>query len=974
VQSATTGRATQLHRGSVRIGWLLLLVFLLLLLISVPVRSEESAGNSAAGAPEVQIEEIVVTGTRIKRRDFQTASPLATISRQDIEFTGQPTLEETLNRMPQVMPHIGRTSNNPSLGPNPGIGGAEVDLRGMGPNRTLVLLNGRRVAPSSTDNRVDLNNIPQILVDRIEVISGGTSAVYGSDAIAGVVNFITREDYSGLGVEASLSMSEQGDAEVYDLGLAYGHNFSDGRGNITLYGTLLERKSLLGTEREITSAVYWDDWNTGEIVEGGSTALPEGLILFPFADLGNGPAQVMFEPDGTPRELVWPDGAFNYAPHTYLQVPLDRYSAGLMGNYALSSRFEAYVEAAYVRNEPTFYLPSVPAFVPAEINIDNPFLTPEAQQIFADNYACAPNLACVFLSKRPTELGPRIAAHERDYSRIVAGIRGELWDGWNFDGWVTYTDSSTEEWLRNDASRSRLLQGLLVDPVTNECFDPTGGCAPLNIFGEGNLSPEGVEFLRVEPFANRTDRTNTLASVFVTGSPTDTWAGPLDTAIGLEWRRDELSFHAGDGLFSGDTLGYITQSPIDGASEVGEIYAEAVIPLVADQPLAKQLVLELGGRYSDYSHAGSGTTYKAGGEWQPIDGLRFRAMRQRTQRAPNTGELFEEQRINFGIGAFVLLDPSEDPCSASADPVGNGNAEKCIIQGLPPDQVGVFEATPFYPTTFYTGGNPELRPETGETWTVGVVIAPPGFPNWTASIDYYAIEITDTIGSIDATLICFDPANTDHIFCDEIARDATGNVYEVWELTSNRGVLETNGIDTQIQYAAELPGSLALAEDSADIRINVFWTHMFENKEQENPATEILDCAGYFGWPCDTDARVNVYAKDRVTSNLHYTSGPFEAHLIWRWIAGTDNAGPLRSAIVGFPDPNLAIPSVDDEHYLDLGLSYAFRDNLTVRFGVNNLLDNDPPFMADAVWDINTAMSLYDVFGRSYYLTLSAQL
>ena len=149
---------------------------------------------------------------------------------------------------------------------------------------------------------------------------------------------------------------------------------------------------------------------------------------------------------------------------------------------------------------------------------------------------------------------------------------------------------------------------------------------------------------------------------------------------------------------------------------------------------------------------------------------------------------------------------------------------------------------------------------------------------------------------------------------------------------------------------------------------------MFENKEQENPATEILDCAGSFGWPCDTDARVNVYSKDRVTTNMHYASGPFEAHLTWRWIVGTDNAAPLRSAIIGYPDPNLAIPSVSDEHYVDFGVAYAFGDNVTMRFGVNNLLDNDPPLMADAVFEINTATSLYDVFGRSYYLTLSAQL
>jgi outer membrane receptor protein involved in Fe transport len=942
------------------------------LLIFIPGHTQETVAESAVDDSAVYLEEIVVTGTRIKRRDFQTASPLTTVSRQDIEFTGQPTLEETLNQMPQVLPHIGRTGNNPSLGNNPGIGGAEVDLRGMGPNRTLVLLDGRRVAPSSTDNRVDLNTIPQQLVDRIEIITGGTSAVYGSDALAGVVNFITKGDYSGLGIEAGISLSEPGDAETYDIGITYGHNFSADRGNITGYATFLERKSLLAGEREFTRFAYWDDWDTGEIIEGGSVALPEGAIGFPFADLGEGPVQIIFEPDGTPRELIWPEDAYNYAPVNFLQVPLTRTAAGVMGHYEFSASVEAYVELGFVRNEPEQRHAPLPMAIPAEINLDNPFLTPEAQQIFTDNYACDVNLACVFLLKRPVELGPRLALHERDYTRVIAGLRGDLWADWSFDAWLGYTEASSTELLGGDASESRFLQGLLVDPVSNECFDPTGGCAPLNIFGEGNLSPDGVAFIRFDDYKNVTERTQKIASIVVAGSPADTWAGPLDTAFGLEWRSDDIYFKADDALSSGDSLNFVgSQSTIDGTEEVLEIYGEAVVPLAADARWAKSLALEVGGRYSDYKLAGGVSTYKVGGEWQPVDGLRLRAMRQRSARAPNSGELFEEQRTNTG---FYIGINDEDPCSASADPVGNGNADKCVIQGLSEDQIGVFEATPFYPTTFILGGNPDLVPETGETWTIGAVISPPPLPGLTVTVDYFSFEITDTIGNISPNLICFDPQNTNHLFCDNLSRDTTGNVSEIERLTSNRGLLETTGIDTQIQYVVDLPRALALSSSGADISVNIYWTHMLTNKEQENPVTEILDCAGYFGWPCDTDARTAVYPENRVTSNIHYRSGSFETHLTWRWIDDMDNAAPLRSAIFGNPDPNLGIPSVGSKHCLDLGFAYRLGDSLAVRFGITNLLDTDPPMMADAVWDNNTEAGIYDVFGRSYYLSLSAQL
>jgi len=907
------------------------------------------------------LEEVIVTGTRIARRDFNTPSPLTTIDSEVIAFAVQPTLEDTLNQMPQILPGFGRASNNP------GNGAATVDLRGFGPGRSLVLLNGRRVAPSGTGNAVDLNNIPRLLIQRVEIITGGTSAVYGSDAIAGVVNFITRSDYTGFGVEAGFSITEKGDGETYDFSLAYGHDFSNGHGNITFYASLLERKHLFAGARESTRVAYFDDWE-GNLIESGSSRTPEGHVYSPLADLGDGPVQVTFNPDGTPREFVRPDDLYNYQPVNYLQIPLTRYAVGAMGHYDFSQNIEGYFEASFIRNESSNNLAPVPAHLYLEVNLDNPVLVPEARQLFTDFYSCDANLACINFGRRLLEVGPRIADYERDYSRILAGFRGELGKGWDIDAWATYTKGSSVYYLRNDVSRSRFLQGMLVDPLTNECYDPSGGCVPLNVFGEGNLSAEGAEFIRHAAYENVTERTNMLASVFVTGSPLDTWAGPLGIAVGMEWRSDDTYYKSDEALFTGDALGWNGSAPVDGVDKVFEIYGEALIPLLSGKAWAESLDLEIGGRYSNYKLAGGVWTYKAGISWQVFDGLNLRAMHQRSVRAPNSAELFEEQVKEEWF--FVGNDSFEDPCSALADPVGNGNVEKCIIQGLAEDQIGIFEAIPYYPVDFFYGGNPDLVPEVGKTWTVGGVITPASLPNWQFTVDYFLLEVTDTIGWIESDLICFDPLNTGSVFCENLKRDASGNVFEISNLNNNRGLLETSGIDTQVQYQTDLPGWTAFRDYSASLMVNAYWTHVFTYKSQENPVTEILECAGYFGWPCST---YNSYPANRVTTNFAYTSGPLEVYLSWRWIDGMKNAAPKRSAIWGVPDPDLAVPVVKEKHYLDLGSAYTFRDRYQLRFIVSNLLNTKPPQMADQIWSNNTDEGLYDVFGRSYRVTLSAQ-
>ena len=393
-----------------------------------------------------------------------------------------------------------------------------------------------------------------------------------------------------------------------------------------------------------------------------------------------------------------------------------------------------------------------------------------------------------------------------------------------------------------------------------------------------------------------------------------------------------------------------------------------LIPLADTRPFADYLALEIGGRFSDYKHAGDVNTWKAGIDWRPISSLRFRGMYQRSVRAPNLLEAFQEEGVD--VGTFAN-DPEDDPCSAVSDPVAAGNVDKCIATGLPANQIGIFNASPL-DANYLFGGNPNLEPEEAETLTIGFVIAPDAWPDFQLAVDYFDLRVDGGIGDLDASGACFDSANTGNLFCNRITRDpVTFNVSEVRETNINRGLLKTVGIDTQIDYSLELPGALAISDGYADLGINVIWTHLRENSSQGTAYGTVLDCAGFFGWPCWDQGPAVTYATDRVTTNLSYGSGNMTAHLTWRWIDKTDNAAPLQSADFGYPDPNLAVPSVKAANYLDLGIGYRFSDNIETRLMIANLTDTKAPNMADATWDQNSDTAMYDIYGRSYTLAFS---
>jgi len=922
--------------------------------LTLPAAAQSSSDDQA-------LQEIVVTGSRLVRRDFSAPSPITSIDRETLLANGQATIEAALNQMPQITPQFDRTANNP------GNGTATVNLRGLGSNRTLVTINGRRVSPSWVGSTVDINSIPVALVERVEIITGGASTVYGADAVAGVVNFILRDDFDGFGLETSAYATEHGDANVVDVNASFGHTLASGRGNIAVYAGYYDRDALLAGARAFTAVSLEEFPWIGELRQGGSNTVPEGIIFAPRIDLGQGPTRTTFDADGNPRVYDPASDFYNFAPVNYLQVPLRRTTAGTLFRFDLSTRAEIYGEWMYSRNDVTQTLAPVPASNFFSINADNPTLTPATRQLIVDNlFPAGPGVYAGAFGKRMSDVGSRRINTETDNVRLVTGLRGEINDTWDYDAWIIYNDVTRDELKLNDVSASRMQQGQLVDPVSGECFDPSNGCVPVNLFGINSLTPEAIEFLRLPPIYNASTRRQTSAAGFVRGEPLDSWAGPVQVALGAEWRRDEGTFEADELLFSGDALGFNPDASINGSEDVAEIYAEASIPLLDGAGFAHYLGLEVGARHSRYDVAGPINSWKVGLEWLPVSSLRFRTMLQRSVRAPNMAEAFQEQFSD--LGPYVSTDPAEDPCSAANNPAAQGNLEKCVITGLPADQVGTWEADVGFPGEFFFGGNPGLKPEVAETFTAGFVLDLELLEEFQIAVDYFDLYVEDIIGDLQATVACFDPANTTGLFCDALRRDPTTfNVVEIDGFKTNQGVAATRGIDTQLRTNLLLP-------NSADLMVNIIWTHLFENSFQETSFGTQFDCAGYFGWPCtQLKDDYGTFPENRVTTKLSYAMADLTVGLSWRWIEGTKNAVPIGAPFVGFPNPELVIADISARNYVDLNFGYRFTDNIQARLSIANLTDTDAPLMADSGPQYNTDPAMYDLFGRAYTLALSLQ-
>ena len=924
-------------------------------------------------AEEAQLEEVVVTGSRIRRADYVANAPVATLGADQIELTATVNTEQLLNTMPQMVPGFDRTSNNP------GNGTATVDLRGLGSNRTLVLINGTRAVPTTQGGSVDINNIPTALIERVEVLTGGASAVYGSDAVAGVVNFVLKDDFEGVSFNVMTEQTEENDAELTSVDLTIGGNIADGRGNVVINAQYTDRSDLFQGDRGFANFAQFDDTDANGnpiLINGGSSGVP-GTSIFAGGLGGFSPdsSGIVFGDNGAARPFVTggdDNDFYNYAPVNYIQLPQTRFQANALGHFDVSDKIQVYGRMMFTQSKVPQQLAPTPIFqAGAEFTLDgSPFLPAATQQVLSDALGSGvdsdgdgiDDTATAFVRRRLVEVGPRISDDKYTNFQLLAGVRGDIGEtGWTYDVYVSEGEVSNSNTQSGNVNRDRFLQALLLDlnadPTGGTCVDTanngsTVGCAPMNIFGPGNISDDAAAFLRTAVAAEGEFEQRVWAASFA-GDLFNLPAGAVAAAFGFERIELRSDFRPSQDLAAGTIAGFNGSPASGGAFDSDAFFGELLVPVVRDLPMAEAIDLELAYRTTDYSTVGSVDNYKIAGSWTIVPQVRVRGGFNTAIRAASIGELFAPQSEGFP-GA-------SDPCAGESAPVDAATAAICTATGVPAGAVGSVAIDPAAgQIRGLFGGNPNLSEEEADTITVGVVIEPDWFvEDLTVSLDYFDIKIDGAIASFGGGVnnilnVCYDATNAaggvGSPFCNAVNRRADGTIEFVEATSQNIAEVTLKGFDLQASYSRDLFGG--------DMQVNYVGTYTTESTTVPFAGGDPIECEGQFGLDCGEP--LPEY-KHRMTFN--WSKDKITSQLLWRYV------GEVKDDDV---DTTYFIETIDGTHYFDGVVSYAVTDNYRVSLGVDNLFDEKPPILGDNQEQANTYPATYDVFGRTYFLRASA--
>jgi iron complex outermembrane receptor protein len=945
--------------------------------------------DTAPAVEDTSANDIVITGSRLVRRDLVATSPITTIDDDLVRETGNVTLENTLNNFPQLSPDSTSTTNQSG-----GSGVLTVDLRSLGAVRTLVLVDGRRYIPANVTGLADLATIPDLLVERIEVITGGASAVYGSDAVAGAVNFVLKRDFEGVEGRYQYGESTRGDAGSHKIDLVFGTNTSDGRGNVTGYGSYTTRNAVFAGDRAFSANPLLADAQ-GVFQPFGSGNIPGGLIginstqipqLNGIPDLDNASGAcpvsnsgIRFGVNGEPLPYCRPRDQFNYAAPNFLLRPLKRWQAAVTGHYDITDNVEVYGQFFYTKKENSFQQ-AAEAVNPSSSgqqsgvilipNADtNPLFTQQQRDFFAANRDFFdPDGDDVFtlrnVGRRFEEFGPRNVSYVTDSFNITGGVRGNLellGNRWNWDAFYQFQRSDVSQTRQNLLSRSRTTAGLdviLVDGVPQCRNREIPGCVPVNIFGTGTLTEAQANFLSVN---TRTDDrfTRKVAGASLAGDLFELPAGPVATAIGVEYRRDSFQTVPDEVALNND-LAAVTIPPIinSGAIELKEIFGEIRIPILSDLPFVKSLAVEGAVRYADYSTVGGVVTWKGAVDWEINDWLRLRGNYSRAIRAPNLDELFAPSQAGFTGGS--------DPCVAANSPTA-AQKEVCLAQGVPPAFIDTLEVAQSQGFNTQTGGNRNLTEETADTLTLGMVLQPPVIPGLSLTADYFDIKVKDAISVVTPQLLvnnCFATLDLSSLACQSITRNSSGNIDRVQAPLLNIASRRVRGLDVAANYGFEMPGALSLSSEGARLTLQVVASWQFEDSNIPLEGLATVECAGFYGGPCSSDS-VRITPDFRAFASASYSSGRFTLRNQLRYIDDLE-LSPLSAPTES--------GTVSAEAYWDIFASVKLMDELELFGGVNNVTDNQPPILGFAAGgDANTAVQLYDVIGRQFYVGASVR-
>jgi iron complex outermembrane recepter protein len=1000
---------------------------------------------AAVAAPESDLTEIIVTGSRISSPNEVSTSPIQVISSKSIEVSGKTDLNDLLLQLPQNFNNsLGQDLGNTTSGLTTAGGVATADLRGLGPNRTLVLVDGRRLGQGSPYTAIqspapDLDQIPVGLVERVEVVTGGASAAYGSDAIAGVVNFIMKKNFEGFQVDGQLAEYQHDNDNTYvqnlvrqfgvtppsgniedgrqrNFDMLMGTNFADGKGNITAFLSYRHQDPVASSERDfgacqLNATQDPITHNINGVACGGSA---NSNFFSPESGPNKGTAYSVFGTSLVPSGSVvtTPPAAFNSQPYIYLTREDDRYNAAILAHEVVTDYFQPYAEFYFMDDKthqqvaPSALFRDLNPLDPLtgnyNVNCNNPFLSGQEQsilctpaQIAAAN--AAPNAGCTFtqtptgpvmspncvnvrIGRRNIEGGGRLFDYEHENYRPVFGIKGDFADVWSYDVYGQYyytTFFNSNQRFLNFQSIGNALQ------VSGTAAAPTcvtgPPCVPYNIFSDGGVSQQQLNYLYLTATGQGNSTLRTMHAE-VTGKLGNYGiTSPLASEgvginLGFEHRNDHEFFQPDSAEQSGLGSGFGgAQVPIDNSISVAEEFAELRAPLVQNLPGAKELLFDTGFRHSDYSYASSPSTitntYKFEVQYAPISDYRLRVSYDKAIRAPSVVELYNPQLVGG-------LSFGNDPC---APPI-TYTLIQCERTGVTAAQFnsGSVPQGTGNQLSQLQGGNTALKPEQGETYTVGVNFAPSQIPHFTGSIDYYHIAVKGLISTLPPGIILANCANSGNpLYCSQIVRSPNTGGLTGASIASGGYIVQTDvnigaqlvsGIDVQLNYKQELPQGLG------DVAFELNGAYLQHSESTPYVGAHTYDCAGLFGFTCQT---VNP-RWHHIFRTTWQTPWGVSASLTWRYISSVSqdnntNDPTLHFSSAGvFDDFNAKLPSFN---YIDLEATWQVNKILQLRAGATNVLDKDPPVINNAIvaGGAGNTYDAYDIFGRQLFVAFTAK-
>lgn len=910
----------------------------------VPVENVEAAEAEPSG------EEIVVTGSRIPRADLEASSPVTVISGEALKISGTNSVEEYLREIPQAVAAIGENTNNGNAGV------ATVDLRNLGEERTLVLVDGRRFVPFDSNGIVDLNSIPATLVSRVEVLTGGASSVYGSDAIAGVVNFILRKDFSGLEADAQLGITERGDGFDRSFSLTVGANSGDGRGNLVANATYTKTDAITQGDRDFSRTVL----SSATLApSGGSATNAGGTVRGIPGGACPGPGGVcVFDASGNLVPYVGARDGFNFNPFNLLQAPQDKWTATALASYELTDAVEFFGRVSFANSRVTTIIaPSGTFNFPFQLNLNNPNLTAQARGVLSVLDTDRDGLVTITFGRRTIELGTRDSIYENTAYQLVGGLRGSILEGLTWEAFGQWGRTNRTITNANDISLSRTQAGILDGSV--------------NLFGPGRLTQAAGQEIRLD--LQQYDNTSQLvAGGFLAYDLPFALGGTKNggAVAGVEYRKETSRANPDENLIQGNAPGFGSSLPVNAEIEVREVYGEVKLPIF------DLFSVEGGIRYSDYKNRDNLTSqgnnfntlsYKVGADFEPIPDVRFRAVYQRAVRAPNLAEIGTP--FTPGTGDVDVDYCASENLSPADYAAGGSLARLCLATGVPAAAAaaGVVGGPIEGQVNNFTGGDINLTPERSRTITAGVVLQPRFLRGFTASIDYFDIRVRNAIIALpeqEIVDICYNvEQDANGRFCSFILRNPLdgsligGNDTGVDARNINAGFLRNQGVDFNAAYRVDLWAKARLS-----LAINA--TRTLRSEFQSTPLSPVRECEGVLGSIC-----LRPQPKWQFNQTSTINTGPATVQLRWRYI------GKLTKDTVAFgtADPSdFAVPVIGDRHYFDLFTKYEVNKAFEFRFGVSNLLDSEPPIVGGQYGGTaensgNTYPATYDPIGRSFF-------